>query len=92
MNDEVNEAERKDNDMGIEMQDEEMSQEERKIEDNMANTMKEKHVGAAKGFKKVDRGRLNEVTRKVNNALKYIRTKTISDTNRLTNSVAITPV
>ena len=66
-----------------------MSQEEREIVDNIANIMKERHVRALKGFKKVYRGNLNEVIRKVNDALKYITTKTISDTNRLINSVAI---
>ena len=89
LNDEVDEAERKDNDTKLEEQDEEMSQEEREIVDNIVNIMKEGHVGAVKGFKKVDRGKLNEVTRKVNNALMYIRMNTISDTSRLINSVAI---
>ena len=76
-------------DIEIETQDEEISQEEREIVDNITNIMKERHAVAVKRFKKVDRIELNEVMRKVNNALKYNNTKTISDTNRLINSVAI---
>ena len=68
-NDEVDENEWKESDIGVEMRDEEMSQDEREIVDNVPNIMKERHFGGVKGLKRVNRGKLNEATRKVNNEL-----------------------
>ena len=60
----------------------------REIVDSIVNMMKEDNVEAPKGFKKIERSKLDQEIKKVNQAIDFIQTSTISDTNRLIATVA----
>ena len=53
----------------------------------ITNMMKD-NLEAPKGFKKIEGSKLDQETKKVNQAIGFIQTSTISDTNRLIAAVA----
>ena len=65
-----------------------MNEEQTEIVDSIVNVMKEDNVEAPKGFKKIERNKLDQEIKKVNQAIDFIQTSTISDTNRLIAAVA----
>ena len=65
-----------------------MNEEQREIVDSILNMMKEDNWEAPKGFKKIERSKLDQETKKVNQVIGSIQTPTISDTNRLIAAVA----
>ena len=65
-----------------------MNEEQTEIVDSIVNMMKEDNVEAPNGFKKIERSKLDQEIEKVNQAIDFIQTSTISDTNRLIAAVA----
>ena len=65
-----------------------MNEEQTEIVDNIVNMMKEDNVEAPKGFKKIERSKVDQEIKKVNQAIDFIQTSAISDTNRLIAAVA----
>ena len=65
-----------------------MNEEQTEIVDSIVNMMKEDNVEAPKGFKKIERSKLDQEIKRVNQAIDFIQTSTISDTNRLIAAVA----
>ena len=65
-----------------------MNEEQTEIVDSIVNMMKEDNVEPPEGFKKIERSKLDQEMKKVNQAIDFIQTSTISDTNRLIAAVA----
>ena len=65
-----------------------MNEEQTEIVDSIVNMIKEDNVEAPKGFKQIERSKVDQEIKKVNQAIDFIQTSTISDTNRLIAAVA----
>ena len=66
-----------------------MNDEEKKMISQIVDLMKKEGLQITKGFKKVDRRKLNDVTKKVNCVLKYVISDRISDTSKLIKAAAV---
>ena len=84
----VEEVEQEEVEIDITREEVDMNEEQREIIESIVNMMKEDTMEGPKGFKKIERIKLDQETKKVNKAIGSIHTSTISDTNRLIAAVA----
>ena len=84
----LEDLEQEETEIEIAREDVDINEEQREIVDSTVNTMKEDNLEAPKGFKKIERCKLDQETQKVNQAIGFIQTSTISDTNWLIAAVA----
>ena len=84
----VEEVEQEEVEIEITREEVDINEEQREIVDSIVNMMKEDNWEAPKGFKKIERSKLDQETKKVNQVIGSIQTPTISDTNRLIAAVA----
>ena len=68
---------------------EQATEEEKVMVRRIVELMNNMEGEAACDFKKVDKSRVDEETKRVNSVLKYIETKSISETNKLLKAVSI---
>ena len=67
----------------------EMNDEEKEMTSQIVDLMKKDDLQMIRRFKKVDRRKLNDITKKVNCVLNYVITDNISDTNKLIKAAAV---
>ena len=84
----VEEVEQEEVEIEITREEVDMTEEQRESVDSIVNMMKEDNWEAPKGFKKIERSKLDQETKKLNQVIGSIQTPTISDTNRLIAAVA----
>ena len=66
-----------------------LNEEEHEMLTQLMEIIKSKNLGEQISFKKVDRSKLNNVTKKVDRVVQYIMTNSITDTNSLIKAASV---